>query len=97
MQPYYLWFFKKLVSKKISTPLLIVVLIALIAVVGIAAWYLSLPPAAPPAPAPTAPTPTQPAAPAARPKLVIWGRATFTPPQMYWVEKKVREWALRTT
>ncbi len=32
-------------------------------------------------------------APKPKPKLVIWGRATFTPPQMYWVEKKVREWA----
>jgi multiple sugar transport system substrate-binding protein len=28
-----------------------------------------------------------------RPKLVIWGRGTFVPPQMYWVEKKAREWA----
>ncbi|MCC6040112.1 MAG: extracellular solute-binding protein [Thermofilum sp.] len=85
-------------SKKISTPVLAAILVAVIAVVGIAAWYLSRPPAAPPAPtptAPTAPTPTQPAAPAARPKLVIWGRATFTPPQMYWVEKKVREWAAK--
>jgi len=30
---------------------------------------------------------------AEKPKLVIWGRATFTPPQMYWVESKVRRWA----
>lgn len=30
---------------------------------------------------------------AQRPKLVIWGRATFVPPQMYWVESKVRRWA----
>ncbi|ABL79014.1 ABC transporter substrate-binding protein [Thermofilum pendens] len=28
-----------------------------------------------------------------KPHLVIWGRATFVPPQMYWIEKKVREWA----
>ena len=32
-------------------------------------------------------------APKPKPKLVIWGRATFTPPQMYWVESKVRKWA----
>jgi len=29
----------------------------------------------------------------AKPKLVIWGRATFVPPQLYWVEQKVRKWA----
>lgn len=28
-----------------------------------------------------------------KPKLVIWGRATFVPPQLYWVEQKVRKWA----
>ena len=31
--------------------------------------------------------------PEGKPKLVIWGRATFVPPQLYWVEQKVRKWA----
>ncbi|MDT7890276.1 MAG: extracellular solute-binding protein [Desulfurococcales archaeon] len=31
--------------------------------------------------------------PGGKPMLVIWGRATFVPPQLYWVEQKVRKWA----
>ncbi|MGB9786263.1 MAG: ABC transporter substrate-binding protein [Infirmifilum uzonense] len=61
--------------------------ILVVVLLGVVFFFLTRPPAQP------TQQPTTPPAATTRPKLVIWGRATFTPPQMYWVEKKVREWA----
>ncbi len=65
-----------------------VAIVAIVAIVGALIFFLQKP-----APAPT--QPQQQPAQAVRPKLVIWGRATFVPPQLYWIEKKVREWAAK--
>ncbi|UNQ73274.1 ABC transporter substrate-binding protein [Infirmifilum sp. NZ] len=75
-------------STQTNRAVLAVAIIGIILVIGVVAYFLTRP-----TPTPTTPAPAQQPQQAARPKLVIWGRATFTPPQMYWVEKKVREWA----
>ncbi|MEZ0345918.1 MAG: extracellular solute-binding protein [Infirmifilum sp.] len=72
-------------SSKINKQILALAILAVIAIVAVAVYFTYT----------KQPTPPTPTTTTTKPKLVIWGRATFTPPQMYWVEKKVREWAAK--
>jgi multiple sugar transport system substrate-binding protein len=81
-------------SQKNNTKIIAIAVLVVLVIAGIGFFLMQQPKQ----PQPT--TPQQPTTPSqqtatTRPKLVIWGRSTFTPPQMYWIEKKVREWAAK--